>query len=178
VSARLAAIAAALALAGCGRGRPAPAPLDTRHDACAHCRMAVSDARFAAQLVAPREEPRFFDDVGCLRDWLRASPPLPRGAVAYVADHRTKEWGRAAAAAYARAPGVSTPMGSHLLAHRDPASRAADPAAAGSTPLDAAAVFGGPPPDGAPAPAADRSGKGHLGAADRSGKGHLGEGEP
>jgi copper chaperone NosL len=141
---------AALALASCQRGAPAPAALDTRNDACAHCRMMVSDARFAAQLVAPREEPRFFDDVGCLRDFLAASPALPGGAVAYVADHRTRAWVRAAAAAYARVPGLSTPMASHLVAHRDAASRAADPEAAGATPLAARDVFGASPPDGAP----------------------------
>jgi copper chaperone NosL len=143
------ALALALALAAC-RGAPEPAPLDTRNDSCARCRMAVSDARFAAQLVAPREEPLFFDDVGCLRDFLREHRQLPRGAVAFVADHRTRAWARAARAAYARVPGLQTPMASQLVAHQDAASRAADPAAAGGTPLAAAEVFGAPPPDGAP----------------------------
>ena len=32
----------------------------------------VSDLRFAAQLTAPGHEPKFFDDAGCLRDWLKA----------------------------------------------------------------------------------------------------------
>jgi copper chaperone NosL len=144
--------AAALVLAAlaCHRGAPAPAALDTRSDACARCRMAVSDARFSAQLVAPGEEPRFFDDVGCLRDWLREHP-RPRGAVAYVADHRTKAWVRAAAATYARVPGLETPMGSHLVAHADAASRAADPDARGGAPLSGGEVFGpAGPPDGAP----------------------------
>jgi copper chaperone NosL len=145
------ALAVAVALAGCTRGPPRPAALDTRNDACAHCRMAVSDPRFAAQVVAPGEEPRFFDDVGCLRDWLRAAGPVPRGAVAYVADHRTKAWVRAAAAAYTRAPALETPMGSHLVAHRDAASRDADAAAAGGAPVGAAEVFAPAlPPDGAP----------------------------
>jgi copper chaperone NosL len=141
--------AALLALAACSRGPPGPAPLDTRTEACAHCRMAVSDARFAAQLVAPREEPRFFDDVGCLRDDLRERR-APSGAVAYVADHRTKAWVRASAATYARVPGLSTPMGSHLVAHADAASRSADADAAAGTPLSAAEVFGpAGPPEGA-----------------------------
>ncbi len=148
---RLAALLAAAAAAACQRGAPGPAPLDTRNEACAHCRMAVSDARFAAQLVAPREEPRFFDDGGCLRDVLAAQPGRPPREVAYVADHRTKAWTRARTAVYARVPGLATPMGSHLVAHADAASRAADPAAAGGAPLAAAEVFGAAgPPDGAP----------------------------
>lgn len=151
MTARLAALVLAVALTACQRGPPGPAKLDTRNDACAHCRMAVSDARFAAQVVAPREEPRFFDDLGCLRDWLREHPAPPPGAVAYVADHRTRAWVRAATAAYARAPGLATPMGSHLVAHQDAASRADDAAAGGASPVDAAEIFGAAgPPDGKP----------------------------
>ncbi len=142
-------LAAALAASGCQRGPPAPAPLDTRNESCARCRMMVSDARFAAQLVAPGEEPRFFDDVGCLRDRLREGA-VPRGSVASVADHRPRAWVRAAAAVYTRVPGLATPMDSHLVAHADAASRAADPDAAGGAPVSLAEIFGPtPPPDGA-----------------------------
>ena len=113
--------------------------------------MAVSDARFAAQLAAPAEEPRFFDDPGCLRDWLAARPPLPRGAVAFVADHRTRAWVRAARAVFTHQGSLETPMSSHLVAHADAASRDADPVAAGGRHLAAAEVFGpAGPPDGSP----------------------------
>ena len=140
-----------LALAACSSGPTGPAPLDTRNESCAHCRMRVSDARFAAQLVAPREEPLFFDDLGCLRDWLRNHPERPRGGVAFAADHRTKEWVRAESATYTEVPGLETPMASHLVAHRDPASRDADPAAAGGRPVSPTALFGpAGPPGGAP----------------------------
>jgi copper chaperone NosL len=140
----------ALALAACARGPAQPGPLDTRNDACSHCRMAVSDARFAAQIAAPGEEPMFFDDLGCLRDHLRTRPRLPRGAVAFAADHRTRAWVRASRAVYTRRESVETPMSSHLLAHADAASRDADPVAAGGTPVSAAEVFGpeGPPGGG------------------------------
>ncbi|ACG72696.1 conserved hypothetical protein [Anaeromyxobacter sp. K] len=146
VSARLAAlVVAAACAAGCQRGTPAPARLDPRNDACAHCRMMVSDPPFAAQLVAPGEEPRFFDDLGCLRDYLREHPRLPRGAVAYVADHRTSAWVRAEAATVSRVPGLRTPMGSELIAHADAASRDADPAARGAVPVPAAELLGAAP---------------------------------
>jgi copper chaperone NosL len=148
-AARLAALA--LAAAACTRGPARPAPVDTRNDACAHCRMAVSDARFAAQLAAPGEEPRFFDDIGCLRDFLAKGPRLPRGAVAFVADHRTREWVRASGALFTRQGSLETPMGSQLVAHASAASRDADPAAAGGTPVSAAEIFGPQgPPDGKP----------------------------
>ena len=130
-----------LLLAACASGPPAPAALDTRAESCRSCRMAVSDARFAAQVVAPGEDPLFFDDVGCLRDFVRGGPPLPPRSVAYVADHRTREWIDARRAVYTRVPGLATPMGSHVVAHRDAASRDADPDARGGAALRSADAF-------------------------------------
>jgi copper chaperone NosL len=108
--------------------------------------MAVSDARLASQVVAPGELPRFFDDLGCLADFVKAGR-APAGAVAFVADHRTKAWVRADRAAYTRVPGLETPMGSHVIAHADLASRDQDPDARGGSAVAAVVLFGplGPP---------------------------------
>ena len=136
-----------LVFAGCARGPALPAQPDTKHDACGWCRMAVSDLRFAAQLVAPNEEPRFFDDVGCLATFLKAGGAPAKGQLAYVADHRTKQWVRASTALYTKVPGLLTPMNSFLVAHADAASRAADDVAKGGTPMTVTEVFG---PNGVP----------------------------
>jgi copper chaperone NosL len=140
---------AALAVA-CLAGAPEPQPLDTRNEQCASCRMAVSNARFSSQLVAPGELPRFFDDLGCLADYLKEGK-APAGATAFVADHRTKAWVPADRAVYTRVPGLETPMGSHVIAHGDAASREADPAARTGAPLAPSDLFGpaGPPAGGA-----------------------------
>jgi copper chaperone NosL len=142
-------LTAALTLVTCGGGAPEPAALDTRNEACASCRMAVSSAVFASQLVAPGELPRFFDDLGCLGDFLKAGK-APRDATAFVADHRTKAWVRADRAVYTRVPGLETPMGSHVIAHADASSRDQDGDARGGTPVAAAELFGpgGPPVGG------------------------------
>ena len=66
----------------------------------------------------------------------------PRGATAFVADHRTKAWVRADRAVYTRVPGLETPMGSHVIAHADAASRDADPAAKTGQPVSASELFG------------------------------------
>ena len=131
-------------LAGCSSAQQ-PAQVDTRNDACTYCRMSVSDVRFAAQIVAPGEEPRFFDDIGCVRDYLNKTA-VPKGAMAYVADHRTRNWVPAAKAVYVRNEQVNTPMVSHLIAFADAASRDADREGQG-TRLTVADVFGsaGPP---------------------------------
>jgi copper chaperone NosL len=109
--------------------------------------MAVSDGRFAAQLVVPGDDPRFFDDVGCLANYLRGKGGLAKDSLAYVADHRTKAWVDAGAAVYTRVKALDTPMGSHLVAHADGASRDRDPDARGGAPLSSADVFG---PSGLP----------------------------
>lgn len=137
-----AALGSLVVLTACALGPPAPAALDTKNETCTSCRMAVSDPRFAAQLVAPSEEPRFFDDIGCLRDFLGGVQSLPGGAAAFVVDHRTKAWVLAGKAVYTRVAGLETPMGSHIVAHADAASRDADADARGGSPLALADVFG------------------------------------
>jgi copper chaperone NosL len=111
--------------------------------------MAVSTAVFASQLVAPGENPRFFDDLGCLADFLKAGK-APAESVAFVADHRTKAWVRADHAVYTRVPGLETPMGSHVIAHADAASRDSDPDARGGATVAPSDLFGpaGPPTGG------------------------------
>ena len=118
-----------------------PAFLNTRTDACATCRMIVSDVRFASQIVARYEEPRFFDDLGCLRKYLETAR-LPQGAVVYVADHRTSEWVRADAAVFSRSSAVVAPMGSRFIAHVSAASRQSDPDAATLVAVDRRDVLG------------------------------------
>lgn len=130
-----------LALSACGGSGNGPAPLDTKNEACAWCRMSVSDLRFAAQLTAPGHEPKFFDDAGCLRDWLKA-PRENAPWIAWVTDHRTKEWVKAKDALFTRNPSVQTPMNSGLVAHASAASREADPASKGGTAVSATGVTG------------------------------------
>lgn len=118
-----------VAAAACSGGPRSPATPDAGRDLCAHCRMTVANVAFAAQIVAPGQDPLFFDDIGCLVDYLTRHLRLPPGAIAYVADHQTNEWVPAASALYTRNLQVQTPMGSHLIAHGSIETQRADPAA-------------------------------------------------
>jgi copper chaperone NosL len=135
-------LASLLLLNGCGSESPLPAALDARGDACAFCRMTVSASDVVAQIVAPGEEPRFFDDVGCLAAFLKAQADPPDGAIAYVVDHRTRAWLRADRAVYTRVADIETPMGSHLIAHADAESRRADPSTARGSIAPIEEIFG------------------------------------
>lgn len=121
-------LAAALVMSACAGGPPGPAGVSLGEDACAGCRMTIVSRATAALIARDGDEPVFFDDLGCLRDYLRQQP-LPGDAVVYVADHRSGEWVNARAAVFTRTS-TSTPMASGLLAHADAPSRDADPAAA------------------------------------------------
>lgn len=133
MTARLSALLASgllLIVSGCGRAAE-PVAIEMGRDACSHCRMAIVSIATAAQIVAPGEEPRLFDDLGCLRDSIAAARPAGDARV-FVADHLTGAWIEAHQAVFTRT-GLDTPMGSGLVAHADEASRDRDPAAGGGT---------------------------------------------
>lgn len=133
-------VALCCAAGACRRGPPAAAALQPGTP-CSHCRMTVLDQKLASQIVAPGEEPRFFDDLGCLTAYLAAHPAEP-GARAFVADHASGAWIDAAQAVYSRDEAIATPMNSHLVAHAGEAARAADAAVREARRLTPADVFG------------------------------------
>jgi copper chaperone NosL len=138
---RVALLLLTLVLAGCAPAEPKPVAFDAAHEACAFCRMTGSNGRVAAQLVAPGEEPLFFDDIGCLRDHL-AKAPAATGAVAFVTDYTTRAWVRADTAVFVLQPSIDTPMGSHVIAFASAALRDAAPDAKGGRAVTAAEILG------------------------------------
>ena len=135
-------VSVAIAAGACRRGELTPAAFDAAHEPCRFCRMTGSNGRTAAQIVAPGEDPLFFDDIGCLQGYVKGRR-IAAGAVWYVADHGSGAWIHADRAVYARNDAVRTPMSSHLLAFASPAARDADPDGRNGTALSAAEVFAG-----------------------------------
>lgn len=125
-----------LLLVGAAACAPAGArPIEPRvgDDTCAQCRMTLLSIATAGQIAAPGLEPMVFDDLGCLREYLRAHP-WPADALVFVADHRTGMWLEARHALLTRAA-VRTPMDSRVIAHADRESQEADPDALHGEPL-------------------------------------------
>ena len=135
-----------LTLVSCD-GDPRPEQLVKGRDLCATCRMPVSDIRFAAQITAPGELPRFFDDPGCFAEFIKTGEVKEEGAIAWVADHRSGAWVRADRAIYTRVPNLTTPMNHKLVAHESAASRDLDPDVKDGQPVSLQEIFGpkGPP---------------------------------
>ena len=92
--------------------------------------MLISTEATGGQVVSTREEPRFYDDIGCLAaDMAGSSGSDTHGRRTYVRT-RAGAWIDAGSAAYARPPGANTPMGSGILAFETiEAARAAAPGA-------------------------------------------------
>lgn len=133
-------LGACLFVASCAGGSARPVAIALGQEPCAQCRMVIVSQATAAQIAAPGEEPRFFDEIGCLRDYLAAARVAP-DAMVYVADHRTGAWVDGRQAVFTRTS-VSTPMASGLLAHADARSRDADPAARQGDPVAASTILG------------------------------------
>jgi copper chaperone NosL len=77
--------------------------------------MAVSQKEFAAEAVTVSGKVDFFDDIGCLADWVNEHQP-PESAGLFVVDFRTGAWLDAKAAYYIRAEKLPTPMSFGLAA--------------------------------------------------------------
>lgn len=125
---RVGVLALTVGLTGCSGGGPRPVEIVLNEDACSFCRMAISERRFAAELVTREGRVELFDDVGCLAAWV-AEQGRPAGSAAFVVDYGSGGWLAAEGAAYVRSPALPTPMGHGLAAFADRA--AAEAAATG-----------------------------------------------
>jgi copper chaperone NosL len=100
--------AALLAVAALRLAAPPSGPAAVAWDrtACAHCRMLLSEPRFAAQLVTQHGETLFFDDPGCLVRWRTEHPG--EASAAWFHDSRSERWLAEAETRFV--PGEVTPM--------------------------------------------------------------------
>ncbi len=106
---------------GCGTQSLRPVEIDAA-DMCSFCRMAVSQVRYAAEIVAPDDAVFKFDDIGCMLRFLKEH--RPPNAVIFVHDYAGAGWIRAADARYVRAETIPSPMGGHIIALQQDAAAA------------------------------------------------------
>lgn len=78
-------------------------------DSCAHCRMIISDVRFASAWREGTGDESHFDDIGCMAIMSREHPPA-EPVQFWVHDYNTEEWLDASLASFIIDPGIKTPM--------------------------------------------------------------------
>jgi copper chaperone NosL len=102
----------------CGKTEPQPVEL-APEDMCSFCRMAISEKRFAAELITQDGDTYKFDDIGCLLDFNRGREVTQSIAASFVVDFETQEWVRGEEAYYLRSAELKTPMSHGIVAFKD-----------------------------------------------------------
>jgi copper chaperone NosL len=96
-----------------GRSVPdGPEPVAWNRQACAHCRMLVGQPAHAAQLITTDGEVAFFDDPGCVLQYLDERDPAVHRL--WFHDHGSDAWLSADEVGFVT--GADTPMGYGLAA--------------------------------------------------------------
>lgn len=93
----------------CGGTKLEPSEVALDEDSCSQCRMAVSQLQFAAQQVTKEGTVDFFDDIGCLLEWKKASLVTRTGA-SFVENYNSEEWIPADSAFFVQSDKIPTPM--------------------------------------------------------------------
>lgn len=110
------AVLAVLLFAGCA---VEPRPIHIGSEECAHCRMVISEPRFAAQALTTRGMAYKFDSIECMADFLAGpeAPEAERLHSTWVADFSEPgRWIPADDAYFLYAEALRTPMGMGLAA--------------------------------------------------------------
>ncbi|MDH3251251.1 MAG: nitrous oxide reductase accessory protein NosL [Ignavibacteria bacterium] len=113
---RILCLICSVAISGCGLTEVAPVDIYPE-DNCSHCRMAISDSRFAAEIITADREVFKFDDIGCMEQY-RSRIPGGQHFV-FVRDYEDNRWLPLEKSTIVRT-GIMTPMGSGKLAFGNP----------------------------------------------------------
>jgi len=65
--------------------QPGPKPIRLNKDECAYCKMTVTHAPFAAQIMTAKGRQYVFDDLGCMVSYIKENPQ-EKGSEFYIAD--------------------------------------------------------------------------------------------
>ncbi len=96
-----------------------PEKMHWDRDMCERCKMAVSERKYAVQVIDPKTHKHYkFDDIGCAILWFKEEKiPWEQEAIIWVKDGKTDEWIDAKKAVYTTTK--ITPMGYGFTAYKD-----------------------------------------------------------
>lgn len=116
-----------LTFLGCETSKLEPVAL-VPEDMCSYCRMAISDERYAAELINSEGQTFKFDDIGCLANFIQNKKSNTKTVAYFVMDFDERTWVKAEDAYYVRSAEVSTPMNGGVIAfqNRERAQQAVD----------------------------------------------------
>lgn len=109
-----------LLLVGCDTSKFEPVAL-APEDMCAYCRMAISEKRYAAELIDSEGQAFKFDDIGCMANFVKSRKNATKTVAYFVMDFDERQWTRATDASYVRSSELNTPMNGGIIAFKDQA---------------------------------------------------------
>jgi len=109
-----------LLLVGCETNKFEPVAL-TPEDMCAYCKMAISEKRYAAELIDSEGQALKFDDIGCMVNFIKTRKNPAKFVAYFVMDFDERQWTKADDAYYVRSAELTTPMSGGIIAFKDQA---------------------------------------------------------
>ena len=113
-------VALALLSSACGAKAMGPPDIVVDRTACIHCGMYVSEPVYAAAYQVGDNDPRVFDDIGCMLDAVESEAASP--ITIWLQDAAGSGWLNAGDAFVVASPRIRTPMSGGLLAYADAAA--------------------------------------------------------
>lgn len=93
-----------------------PVKIHYGSEECAHCRMMITDDRFAAQIITKKEKAIKFDAVECLAAYQAENEKDQEGAVYWFSNYENSgDWIKFENAVFIKSEVVKSPMGASLL---------------------------------------------------------------
>lgn len=86
---------------------------------CARCKMAISEKRYAAEVIDRDGNALKFDDIGCMTSYVADRVLRDTAAALFVMDYESRQWLEAAAAHYVKSEEIRSPMASGWIALRE-----------------------------------------------------------
>lgn len=97
-----------------------PGEVHYGNDECAHCKMIITDSRFASEMVSSKGKAIKFDAIECMAEYAGSHKTELNGAKGYVSnfDH-PGEWLALDKAIIVQSRNINSPMGAGLVALED-----------------------------------------------------------
>ncbi|HLG16245.1 MAG TPA: nitrous oxide reductase accessory protein NosL [Blastocatellia bacterium] len=102
----------------CRNGEPKPVVID-KDDMCSFCRMAISEKRYAAEVIDNDGQAFKFDDITCMTSYANFDGRREKLAAYFVIDFNAPEWIKAEEAHYVKSLQFRTPMSGGIVAFKD-----------------------------------------------------------
>jgi copper chaperone NosL len=94
-------------------------PIDIlSEDMCAFCKMAISEKRYASELMTHDGDVFKFDDIGCMLRFRKGRSHPEPAAATFVIDFDTRQWLKSEEAYFVKSKEFKTPMGGHVVAFK------------------------------------------------------------